>query len=84
MISDTDLRLWWFAVVLALVVVLVVAVLLEFGIRYRAMMIHDIGGTLILAQHDVRRIAHRCAVEAIRMNFGAADNRVRGVIVFRV
>jgi hypothetical protein len=33
MISDTDLQLWWVAVVLAAVVVVVVAVLLELIVR---------------------------------------------------
>jgi hypothetical protein len=57
MISDTDLQLWWLAVVLAAVVVIVVAVLLELIVRtayriHRAVSEIWTGGTHI-AQNTV-------------------------------
>src|SRR5258706_144080 len=60
------------------------AVLQKLGVVQGAVMVDDVRSAMVLAEHDVRGIADRRAVEAIRMDLGAAHDRVRRIVVARL
>ena len=53
----------------------------KLGVVHGAMMVYYVRRLLILAEHDVCRITDRCTVQAIRQDFGSADDGICGVIV---
>ena len=56
----------------------------EFGVVHGAVMVDNVRRAVILAEHDIRGIADRRAVETVRMNLGAAHDRVRRIVVARL
>src|SRR6266853_1107100 len=57
------------------------AVLEELGVVHRSVMVDHVCRAAILAQHDVRGVAHGRAVEAVRVHLGSAHDGVRRVVV---
>ena len=55
----------------------------ELGIVDRAMMVHDECGELVIAQHDVRRVAEKPAIEVAWGSERSAHDGVRRVVVLR-
>src|SRR5204862_7446605 len=57
------------------------AVLEELGVVHGSVMVDHVCRAAILAQHDVCGVADRCAVEAICVHLGSAQDGVRRVVV---
>src|SRR5262249_16368556 len=60
------------------------AMLEEFGVVHRAMMVDHVRRPDVLTKNDVRRITDRGAIEAIRVNLGSAYDSIRRVVVPRL
>ena len=59
------------------------AVLEEFGVDHRTVMVNDVRCLAVPAEDNVRRITDQGAIESVRMDHGSAHNRVRCVVVLR-